>query len=158
MSSFLEVKHSPPDRDGRAVDRVGDDSYEVRFRAGQVEVDGPARATLHAAWPIPLAKVKRGLQAEVEGIGVVLLFRPRFGLRRSARPILIQGPDLRWRTNFQSLRRYQILIEDGEVVMRRHHGANQISSRLSSPEVALVIAILRSEDIDTSALTSYVTL
>ena len=157
MTALVDVQPSAPGRDGRAVDHVGGRPFTVQVRSGEVEVSGPCRAVIHVSPPVPLGKVKRGVQAEVEGIGGVRLVRPHFGLRRAGRSIRIDGDGLGWSTRYRSMRHFEIVSDDGEVVMRRHGGRDRISSGLSDCEVALVLAILRSEVVDSSSLLSYLT-
>lgn len=158
MSPSLQVFQTALTPDGVAHDSVGDETFLTTFRDGRLDVTGLCTASIEASWPIPLGRVKRGIAARVECAGEVRIHRPRFGFHRSSRTIYIVGEGISWHTDYRGSRRYSIVKDSGAVILEQTKSQILIEANLSPCEVALLVAVLRSEVIDTSSLLSYVTL
>jgi hypothetical protein len=102
-----------------------------------------------------LPMLKRGIQGRV-GERPLRVHRPRYGLRRRNRTIVIEGDGMRWHTQYRKHRQYDIVRSADNTLLYRRQGQRQfVNADASAEEVSVALAIAASGIVETSSLSFY---
>jgi hypothetical protein len=127
---------------------------------GRTYTSGPGvpGAVIHVR-PVPsLPALRNGVEARV-GTTPIRIWRPRYGLRRRERTVLVEGSGISWCAELEGRGRWSLRRRrDGSIVVttdrRRHH----FDPGTSAADVSLAAAVIRSGLVETSSLLAYVSL
>ena len=105
-----------------------------------------------------VALLKRGIEGRV-GERSLRIYRPRYGLRRRDRSIIIEGNGTSWHTQYRRYRHYDIVrSDDGSVLYRRIGRRQFVDADASAEDVSLALAVGASRIVDSSSLMFYVSI
>lgn len=144
----------------RHVLRTPHFDLEIHRENGRLFAKGEGiRAVVLKSPEVPsLGMLKRGIEGRV-GERPLRIRRPRYGLRRRDRTIIIEGDRIRWHTLFRRHRHYDIVRSADDVLLYRRMDRRQfVNADASAEEVSVALVVAASGIIATSSLTFYLSL
>lgn len=132
---------------------------DVAVAADRVTASGAGvpTAIIRTGGPLSIARVRQGITGLVDDTSISIR-RPRFGLRRSQRRVVVEGQDLSWFTTYRRGRHFDIRRHhDGSVVYCQSGTEQRLDQDATPGETALALALAASGVIQTSSLLNFVT-
>jgi hypothetical protein len=157
--SLIEVETERQSR-GQQVFRTPSIEVKIHRENGRLIAKGTdLRAVViksPAAPSVPM--LKRGIEGRV-GDRPLRIHRPRYGLRRRHRTIVIESDGIRWHTQYRKHGHYDIVRSADDAVLYRRAGRRQfVNADASGEEVSLALAVAASGIVGSSSLSFYLSL
>ena len=119
---------------------------------------GVPGAVIHVR-PVPsLPALRNGVEARM-GTTPIRIWRPRYGLRRRERTVLLEGSGISWCADLEGPGRWSLRRQrDGSTVVTTDRRRHDFDPGASPADVSLAAAVIRSGLVETSSLLAFVSL